>query len=66
MIARWLMQVCSTRSDIYTAYVIIEGYPSGNFNEDPVEAARFLAVFDRSRIVDQNDSVRVLGVHRLN
>ncbi len=74
MIARWLMQTCSTRSDIYTAYVFIQGYPSGNFaalddNGDPigpVESARFIAVFDRSRITGPDDPVRVLGVYRLN
>ena len=71
MIARWLGQVCSTRSDIFTAYVVLEGYVAGQFNEDPVSSARFIAVFDRSRSsIDQSnnvrvfDGVRVLGVYR--
>ena len=65
-IARWLMQVCSTRSDIYTAYVVIQGYPSHDFREGPVSSARFFAVFDRSRITSLDDSVRVLGVYRIH
>ena len=26
MIAKWLMQTCTVRSDIFTAYVLINGY----------------------------------------
>ena len=65
MIAPWLMQVLSTRSDIFTAYVLIQGYPAEDFTLGAVEAARFLAVFDRSGVSSNSDSVRVLGVYRL-
>lgn len=65
-IARWLAQVCSTRSDIYTAYVLIQGYPANDFSQGPTESIRFFAVLDRSGVVDQNSPVRVLGVYRMD
>lgn len=69
MIARWLMQVCSTRSDIFTAYVLIQGFEAGDFSKGPVEATRFFAVFDRSGVTglaDTDAGVRVLGIYRMN
>ena len=65
MIASWLMQTCSVRSDIFTAYVVIHGYPAADFSLGPVESAKFFAVFDRSRLTDSSDTVRVLGVFRV-
>ncbi|MEL7088981.1 MAG: hypothetical protein AAGL98_11170, partial [Planctomycetota bacterium] len=43
-----LNQVASVRSDVYTAYVEVRGYPSTDFSADPVEVYRLTAVFDRS------------------
>ncbi len=66
MVASWLAQVCSTRSDIFTAYVLIQGYPADDFTQGPVESIRFFAVLDRSGVVGQNSPVRVLGVYRMD
>lgn len=66
MVAKWLSQVASTRSDIFTAYVVILGYPASDFRKGAVESARFIAVFDRSGIAGPNDAVRVVGVQRLD
>ncbi len=66
MIMRWLAQTCSTRSDIFTAYVVIQGFPADDFTKGAVESRRFYAVFDRSRITGKNDVVRVLGVRELH
>lgn len=63
MVAKWLMQTCSTRSDIFTAYVLIQGYEKGKYSK-PVEAARFFVVLDRSQVADENKDVRVLGAYR--
>lgn len=47
---QFLSQTFSTRSDVYTAYVVIMGYRVNQFDEGPVEFARFYGVFDRSRV----------------
>jgi hypothetical protein len=66
MVAKWLSQVASTRSDIFTAYVVILGYPASDFRKGAVESARFIAVFDRSGLTGPEDAVRVVGVQRLD
>lgn len=66
MVASWLSQVASTRSDVFTAYVVILGYPASDFRKGAVESARFIAVFDRSGITGPDDAVRVVGVQRLD
>ena len=43
-----LNQVASVRSDIFTAYVLVRGYPSSDFGANPVEEFRIVATFDRS------------------
>lgn len=67
---QFLNQVLSTRSDVFTAYVEIRGYPSDDWRKGPVEQARFLAVFDRGRMkVDTGANpdlveVRLIGLYR--
>ena len=65
MVPQWLMQVCSTRSDLFTAYVLIQGYPVEDFSRGAVESSRFFAIFDRSRITNGEDQPRILGVYHL-
>lgn len=48
MIAKWLAQVGSTRSDYFVAYVLVRGYDGGWTGSDVVEAARFIAIFERN------------------
>lgn len=61
----WLSQVASTRSDVYTAYVEIRGYPSQDFRKPLTEQARFIAVFERGSVKDKNSPVKVLAFLRL-
>ena len=60
-VTRWLVQTCSTRSDIYCAYILVRGYSPGNLTT-PVTERRAAVLLDRSRVASQNDGVRVLGV----
>ncbi len=63
---QFLSQVLTTRSDIFTAYVVIKGYDTSNnqnFLEPPVEFARFFAIFDRSEMVAGTDQPKLLGVY---
>lgn len=48
MIAKWLAQVGSVRSDYYAAYVVVRGYHGGFERDNIIEAARFIAVFKRN------------------
>ena len=69
---QFLSQAFTTRSDIFTAYVLIQGFPSDDFRQGPVESARFFAIFDRSKINSPNpanapiDEVRVVSIHRMD
>lgn len=61
---RWLGQVGTVRSDVFAAYVTVRGYPGGDFDEDPIEEIRFVAILDRSGITNADDKVKVLAVMR--
>ena len=60
-IVRWLAQTCSTRSDVYCAYILVRGYTPGNLMT-PVTERRAAVLLDRSRVVAEDDGVRVLGI----
>jgi hypothetical protein len=60
---RWLMGVASARSDIFTAYILIRGYPSNDFTKGPVETKQLIAVFDRSNITASQQTPKILGVY---
>lgn len=62
-VQRMLGSVANTRSDIYTAYVVIRGYPAGDFRKGVVEARQFFVVFDRSKIKQANDKIQILGYY---
>ena len=61
LVARWLGQTCSTRSDVYCAYILVRGYTPGNLTT-PVTERRAAVLLDRSRVTSQGDGVRMLGV----
>lgn len=61
LVTRWLSQTCSTRSDVYCAYILVRGYSPGNLTT-PVTERRAAVLLDRSRIAAQDDGARVLGV----
>ena len=63
LLAKQLMSMTSARSDIFTAYIYIRGYPTGDFTKGPVESKRLIAVFDRSNIDKSTSQPRILGVY---
>ncbi len=68
MLPRMLSGVCTTRSDIYAAYIYILGYPATadlkNDTVDPVEQLRVVVILDRSHVKNRGDKPRVLGMYR--
>ncbi len=65
MLARFLNQVASTRSDVFTAYITVRGFQAGAFDQDPIEAARYIVVFDRSGMTSNSDRPRIIGYQRV-
>ncbi len=61
MIARWLSQVGSTRSDVFAAYVVVRGYEAGSFQNGPIEAKQFIAIFSRAHIAAPEHTPKLLG-----
>lgn len=64
LVIRWLAQTCSTRSDVFTAYILVRGYnPSASTGTTtPLMQRRFLVVFDRSHVLTKSDTPRILGI----
>lgn len=67
-----LNQVVSTRSDIFTAYVLVRSYPANDFGLNGIDATgepiptdefRLIAVFDRSQVTGDG-LPRILAVKR--
>jgi len=65
MLTKWLNEVGATRSDVYAAYIVVQGYPAGDFRPGPVEAARLIVVFSRANVRNPGDKAQVLGTFRL-
>ncbi|MFI4859646.1 MAG: hypothetical protein ACIAXF_03075, partial [Phycisphaerales bacterium JB063] len=65
MLAKWLHEVCGTRSDVFAVYLVVQGYSSGNFGQGPVESARVIAVFSRANIRQVGDKAQLLAVRRV-
>ncbi|MEO0587676.1 MAG: hypothetical protein AAF078_08555, partial [Planctomycetota bacterium] len=62
---RNLANVFSTRSDVFTAYVVIRGYRSGLYNEGVIESAHYIAVFDRSGLLEATTPLRLVAYERV-
>jgi len=62
---QYLANLFSTRSDVFTAYVVIRGYPTASFNSGPTEQAHYIAVFDRSGLRDAKTPVRLVAFERV-
>jgi hypothetical protein len=71
LLAKRLAELGAVRSDTYVAYIVVQGYPAGDFSanrQEPVESARLMVLFDRSNVrqgaanQDMDEAVRVLRV----
>ncbi|MEM9419258.1 MAG: hypothetical protein AAGA25_09445 [Planctomycetota bacterium] len=75
MFLNYLNQVASTRSDIFTAYVLVRAYPASDFSAngdanldgiaDATTEYRLIAVFDRSQVTGDG-LPRILAVKRFS
>ncbi len=63
-LAGMLANLYGVRSDYFTAYVVVRGYPASNWNKGPIEAAKFIVVLDRSKVTSLADSPRIVAYRR--
>jgi hypothetical protein len=65
-IMKWLAQTCATRSDFFTAYVLIRGWPeelAAPRARDAIEERRVIFSIDRSEATPANQSVSVVPIY---
>jgi len=60
---RWLSNVTNTRSDVFAVYVTVRGYEAGDWSPDGLkEQIRFVAIVDRSYLLNENADEREVKV----
>lgn len=65
MLAKWLNEVCTTRSDVFAVYLVVQGFPEGNFGAGALESARVVAVFSRANVRQAGDKAQLIAVRRI-
>jgi len=64
MLAKWLNEVADTRSDVFAAYIVVQGYPAENFKGGVIESARLVVIFSRAGVQDEEDRAVEIGRFR--
>ncbi|MGB0768205.1 MAG: hypothetical protein ACPGYV_10895, partial [Phycisphaeraceae bacterium] len=65
MIAKWLSEVADNRSDVFAAYIVVQGYPAGAFTTGAVESARLIVIFSRANVQGAGDRAVEIGRLRI-
>jgi len=60
MLAKWLNQVAGCRSDVFAAYILVQGYEADNFSSGPVESKQLIVIFSRSGVYESGDKATVI------
>lgn len=66
MLAKWLTEMTDTRSDVFAAYIVVQGYPADNFSEGATESARLIVLFSRAGVDGTGDKAVEIGRYRIN
>jgi hypothetical protein len=66
MLAKWLSEVADTRSDVFAAYIVVQGYPADNFVAGADESARLIVLFSRANVEGAGDRAVEIGRYRIN
>ena len=66
MLAKWLSEVADTRSDVFAAYIVVQGYPADNFSGGADESARLIIIFSRANVEGVGDKAVEIGRFRIN
>ncbi|MBX2850636.1 MAG: hypothetical protein KTR15_02690 [Phycisphaeraceae bacterium] len=55
MLAKWLNEMTDNRSDVFAAYIVVQGYPAGDFSQGPNESAQLVIYFTRAGVAGSDD-----------
>lgn len=66
MLAKWLTEMTDTRSDVFAAYIVVQGYQVDNFTEGATESARLIVIFSRANVKEAGDKAVEIGRFRIN
>ena len=59
-----LDQIGTNRSDVFVAYILVHGYDSTDYSLGPIETARAIVLFDRSKMLTHDDVVQPTLLYR--
>lgn len=62
LLARWLTQVGTTRSDMFAAYIYVRGYTVGAFDQPAVDQIRAIAIFSRANVRNAGGQAQLLSL----
>lgn len=66
MLAKWLAEVADTRSDVFAAYIVVQGYTVDNFSAGATESARLIVIFSRAGVKGSGDKAVEIGRFRID
>ena len=64
MLGKWLAEVADNRSDVFAAYIVVQGYPADDFTVGAIESARLIVIFSRANVQGAGDQAVEIGRFR--
>ncbi len=64
MLTKWLAEVADNRSDVFAAYIVVQGYPADDFTVGAIESARLIVIFSRANVEGAGDQAVEIGRFR--
>lgn len=61
MLAKWLSEVADNRSDVFAAYIVVQGYSADDFTTGAVESRRLIILFSRATVKGNLDQAVEIG-----
>lgn len=65
MVAKWLLEMTSNRSDVFAAYIVVQGYNANQFTAGAVESAKVIVLFSRANVRGSGDVAVEIGRLRI-
>jgi len=65
MLAKWLHEVADNRSDVFAAYIVVQGYKANDFRAGPTESAKLIVLFSRDNVQKAGDRATEIARFRI-
>ena len=65
MLAKWLTEIADVRSDVFAAYIIVQGYRADDFRQGAQESARLIVIFSRANVHGPGDKAIEIARFRI-